>query len=776
MEKSLFPYTATICNNWKNMPPLLRREYSTMFQRPDNPQSWWYKAGLPLKFNTTHFKFHYTGTGPDAVLSEDISPLNGVPDLVDICAASFEKSYQALVSQLGYRVPYDDFWTKDNGGDERYDVYLFSGPWLGFTMAEYPIITAQSTAIVTPAYFGVNSRTYEFVGASEGKRYLETTCAHEFFHSVEYAYNIYSPLWFMEACSTWAEHTVYDGSEQGETDGSNYYRSQLIYWFQHPDWSLTMSDGWHEYGNVIWSIFLTEKYDPDIIRDVYETMAEGSYRELADFYDAFENRGTNLGAVFKEFTLWNYFTGNRYDKRFYSQGYKYPAVPIHLDNIHEKYPTRVDLDSEKAPEHLGARYIRFLPATGQETLSIKVNGSDVTKSDDLQSLSVWGTRGWGAKLVIYQRGRSPKTDEIFLFPRSQEGQRNFTNFGTEIEEVVLILSNLHPDLDVSGVSYSAGQQPAGRLSEPRLSRNDKGEVMVTWEPLDLSGIKEIAIVRKRFAPSEGDQDDTDIQVSEVYRAPDADNNGIPDENIDIVGKVAATDTVFVDKTTFMDVTTEQMGFDPQAVHYYYAVVPVSEYGIMGTPAISKGGITPVFSQPLEMVITTQPLAPGEWEVVLHTSQPLREPPELASIAPDGRRIPIKLSADNDQAWRGRLLLDVFSPTGIYTFVVSAKGRSGIVSTIIAEGGQFRYVNDAENQEVVCYPNPFRPGAGNLKFRPPGFQIKIYSVAGELVRELSSEESEWDGTNEKYQPVASGTYIYCAVSGEIERKGKIAVIR
>jgi hypothetical protein len=116
------------------------------------------------------------------------------------------------------------------------------------------------------------------------------------------------------------ERMVYDGSEQGETDGNNYYNSQLAYWFRYPDWSLTRFDGWHEYGDVIWSIFLTECYDVDIIREVFEDLSEGTYRELSNFYDAFDNRGTTLSVAFKEFTLWNYFTNYRYDSRFYSHG------------------------------------------------------------------------------------------------------------------------------------------------------------------------------------------------------------------------------------------------------------------------------------------------------------------------------------------------------------------------------------------------------------------------------------------------------------------------
>jgi len=785
-NKCLFPYISTITDNWKSIPPLMRNEIGAMFQRPDKPDSWWYVAGLPKIFVTPHFKFHYTTQGPDAVVSGDRDPLNGVPDLVDICAESFEKSYRVEVTELGYRAPYDDLWSKDNGGDERYDVYMFSGPWLGFTMPEEPV-SVQATAIASPLYFGINSKTYELVGASEGKRYIETTCCHEFFHSIQFAYNYNSDRWFMESSSTWMERMVYDGNEQGETDGNNYYSGQLNYWFRYPDWSLTRFDGWHEYGSVIWDIFLTERYDIGIVKDVFESMAEGTYRELANFNEAFTSRGTNLTSAFKEFTVWNYFTNSRYDKRFYLHGKEYPPVPVHLDDVISKYPMKTDLDTEKSPENFGARYIRFLPSEGQNNISIKIDGSDITDPDDLQRLDAIGTRGLGAKLIIYQKDRSPKVDEIMPFHKSQEGQRNYVNFGSEIQEVVLILSNLHPDLDLYSVSFSAGQQPSGKLSEPKLSRNDKGEIIVSWELLDISGIKEVAIVRKRFAPSESDQDDSNILLSEVYSAPDADGNGIPDGNINIVGKVSATDTTFVDNTTFNDIDTTVLGFDPQAIRYYYAVVPVSENSIMGIPAIAKGGITPIQSQSPSMFITTQLLAPGEWQIYLKSSEPLIQAPNLITIAPDGRRIPVKLEksalvppsngrTDNgNQFWQGKLLVDFFIPSGTYTYVASARNYTGMIGTYIEEGSEFQYTSK-EGKELLCYPNPFHLNIDkSVKFRPVGFQIKIYSISGELVKILQNTESEWDGKNDNGQPVASGTYIYLAEGNNIKKTGKVAVI-
>jgi hypothetical protein len=204
---------------------------------------------------------------------------------------------------------------------------------------------------------------------------------------------------------------------------------------------------------------------------------------------------------------------------------------------------------------------------------------------------------------------------------------------------------------------------------------------------------------------------------------------------------------------------------------------VSENGIMGIPAIAKNGITPIQNQAPSMFITTQLLAPGEWQIYLKSSEPLIQAPNLITIAPDGRRIPIKLekSINGNQFWQGKLLVEFLIPSGTYTYVASARNYTGMVGTYIEEGSEFQYTSK-EDKELLCYPNPFHLNIDkSVKFRPVGFQIKIYSISGELVRTLQNTESEWDGKNDNGQPVASGTYIYIAEGNNIKRTGKVAVI-
>lgn len=89
-------------------------------------------------------------------------------------------------------------------------------------------------------------------------------------------------------------------------------------------------------------------------------------------------------------------------------------------------------------------------------------------------------------------------------------------------------------------------------------------------------------------------------------------------------------------------------------------------------------------------------------------------------------------------------------------------------------------------EILVFPNPFemsRARDGTLKFTrlPTQVQIKIYNLAGELVKTLEKNNTvnriEWNGQNEKGEKVASGLYFYIITSTQDARviTGKFAII-
>jgi len=768
---------------------------------------------LPEKFSTPHFRLHYTRVGPHAPPLEDFHPRNGVPDYIDLCADAMERAYRVQIDLMGFKVPYIDFWAAQNGGDHKYDVYLFTFPALGITTADWFEGRVLSTALTVAPYFMINSRIYDYVGKAEGIRYLQTTCTHEFLHGVQFGYNAYMPIWFMEASATWIEVMTYDGGwiddgdtlpdpdEPNEVDAYDLYTHQLRRWFLIPDISLESRIGDHEYGSVIWALYMAERFGYDIIRQFYGNTTDGSYREMGNFYDVFTNNGTTLAEAFKTFTVWNYFTKNRANTATDMPGYKFahrfPPVAIHPNDVHTRYPVHVDFDSEEMPEHFASRYIVFRPGGVMPEFAVKIDGADLAPIDmrnlthtdrekiqsELDRHTFTGLRGWAAKFIIRKRNGTTEIKEAFTYQRSQEAQMTFKDFGGDIQEITLVLINMHPDVEQviipggtfgGAVSYTAGAPPIGMLSNATVSQGSSGPV-VTWELDDPAGIREVVIVRKRYRlQSETDVPQPFQSPDEVLAAADRDDNGIPEDDIEIVGRVSSIQTRFEDTTVFETINIES------EAHYYYAVVPVDAMGIMGTPSIVADSIVPgidaVNGAP-GFFIHTQPRGAGEWQVEVQSTQPLQSAPHLTVESPNKDDYTVFLTQETATKWIGTLRTNGFPPTGIYLYKIRGQTPLGVTGTQIWQGHTFNYIANSAERVVTVAPNPLYVAQGkHLSFYPNGLTVEIYDAFGSLVKVIDNA-SEWDCTNARGEMVCTGLYFFRATDGNgFQGTGKFCVVK
>ena len=697
-------------------------------------------------------------------------------------------------------------------------ISLFS-PALGITTADWFEGRVLSTALTVAPYFMINSRIYDYVGKMEGLRYLETTCTHEFLHGVQFGYNAYMPTWFMEASATWIELMTYDGGEiddgdtipdpdePNETNSYNYYIHQLRRWFQIPDISLESRIGDHEYGSVIWALYMTERFGYDIVRQFFGNTTDGSYREMGNFYDVFIDNGTTLAEAFKTFTVWNYFTHTRAytatEIRGYRNAHRFPPVAIHPTDVHASYPVRTDFDSESMPEHFSARYIVFRPAGIMPEFAIKIDGADLAPIDlrrfppedqsdirrELQRHNNTGLRGWAAKFVVRKRDGTTEIREAFTYQRSQEAQMTFKDFGGDIQEITLILINMHPDVErvvIPGgsfggsVSYMAGAPPTGRLSNAQVSQGSNGP-LVRWSIDDPTGIREVVVVRKRYMiQSETDVPQPFQSPDEVLAAADRNDNSIPDDDITVVGRLDVTQTQFEDTTVFESINVNSELFDPNNLHYYYAVVPIDAMELMGTPSIVPESISPrvdISNGAPAFFIHTQPHGTGEWNVEVQSTQPLQSAPQLTVEGPNRNEYNIFLTQETGTKWIGTLRTHGFPPTGIYLYKIRGQTPSGVTATRIWQGQTFSYVASRTNQNVTVAPNPLHAGQGkHLTFYPKGLTVEIYDALGNLIKVLNNA-SQWDCTNARGEMVCTGLYFFRATDGNgFQTTGKFCVVK
>ena len=410
-------------------------ELASILQRPEN---------LPYSFGGAHFLIHYATSGPDSVYhpGEDINPRDGVPDYVNGVAEILERVWYAEIDSLGFVMPITDF---GKGGDDRYDIYLrdLGLGYFGLTYPESLVQGYRASAYSELENDFSSSSRYRF-NPLDGAR---VTAAHEFFHAIQFAYDVFEyegfddlnpnndKPWWMEASAVWMEDVVYDDV--------NDYIGYLTYFYKLPWMSLTTfaSGGdrlFHPYASCVWPIFLCEKYeDVGILREIWEECGQVmGYNTLPATNTSLEARGSNLGATFQEFAVWNFHTGPLADTAaFYSEGDNYPAMDTtyFVPDLSSE-PSVMVPGSIQFPEQFAANYIVMdANPTAPGGVVVNFNGQGVAGQQ------------WRAALLGYKSNDSRWRD-IELNPSTGDGAGAWPGWNT-YRAIVLIptVTGLNPD-------------------------------------------------------------------------------------------------------------------------------------------------------------------------------------------------------------------------------------------------------------------------------------------------------------------------------------------
>jgi len=109
-----------------------------------------------------------------------------------------------------------------------------------------------------------------------------------------------------------------------------------------------------------------------------------------------------------------------------------------------------------------------------------------------------------------------------------------------------------------------------------------------------------------------------------------------------------------------------------------------------------------------------------------------------------------------------------------------------INSLTSNGFNLAVANKSPFKDAKYYPNPMQPSKGlnyakmNFANMPAGTRIKIYTILGQVVRDLEADASGiavWDGKNNAGEKAASGVYIVYMEDGNGNKKRiKIAVER
>ncbi len=312
-------------------------------------------------------------------------PDNNIPDYVDVVLATMTSVDQTYVD-AGYRRPLPD-GTK--GGDNKRDVYLEQIGDVGY----YGYCTTDDPDWTPSFHGGVygycvldNDYSTDEFGANTPLENMQVTAAHEYFHDVQFGYDIGDDNWFLEATATWAEDVLFD------TVNDNVF--YLKYGpMKKPGVALDSFKGLFHYGAWIFFRHLSDDYPAatggmaDIIREMWEQAdantdanptAPNKYSMQA-VKTVLANHATDLTTEFGEFVV-----GNRRPAGHYSdEGTEssYPASPLGgTTTLTQGAPKK-----RYAPEldHMTSKTFRFRPGSGLTDpawhLKVTVNANDTSK-------------------------------------------------------------------------------------------------------------------------------------------------------------------------------------------------------------------------------------------------------------------------------------------------------------------------------------------------------------------------------------------------------------
>ncbi len=377
---------------------------------------------------------HYVTTTANAVPVADAAGTIGVPDYVESVAGVIAGVWAFEVDELGYRAPKSDATSSNDGGGPELDVYLtnlgddglygyctsddprLNGGYRHFDFSAYCVLDND----FSPAEFGYRDTTLP----------LQVTAAHEFFHAVQFAYDLYEDAWFMEATATWIEDELYDTID----DNRQYLATSPL---SNPTIALDKSAGLRVYGDWIFFRYLSESLGagpavaPDVVREIW-LKADGAPggRDLfsSEAVAAVLNNSTKSGqpwsfaGAFRDFGAWNVAPA-----RFYSEGGAYGPVPIQV--FRTLTPGGSPFTSDGSLDHLTHRFIRIGRGRGVHAgarLRVSVSGppSGTTPS---------------ATLVVVADDGSVGLRPIVL-NRSGDGAAT-VGFGSEVRRIVVVLGN-----------------------------------------------------------------------------------------------------------------------------------------------------------------------------------------------------------------------------------------------------------------------------------------------------------------------------------------------
>jgi hypothetical protein len=355
--------------------------------------------------------------------------------------------------KAGYRAPKKD---GKRGGNAKRDIYLSD---LGAGLYGWCTTDQQNVGPPWQA-FAFCSLDNDYAPSQFGNRNtplenMRVTAAHEYFHAVQYAYDLGEDGWFMESTATWAEDEVYDGVD----DNRQYLRSGQM---GRPRAPMDEAN-FGAYGQWIFFRYLTERMTsskgglPTLVRDMWRAAQYTSARDrysLQAISNVLGKRDKTFGRTFAAFS-----EANRRPDRAYAEGASYPRASAFASPKLSRDQTSTGWKTVRL-DHLTSATAAFRRGDIDTGWKLRVE-ADLAPS----------VRGSRAVLTVHRATGAPSVKHIGL---DQDGDGQLTvSFGRSVERVEVTLVNASTRTTCGTTKGGGRWSCAGNPTDDDLSQRVK---------------------------------------------------------------------------------------------------------------------------------------------------------------------------------------------------------------------------------------------------------------------------------------------------------------
>jgi hypothetical protein len=312
---------------------------------------------------------HWVTAGAERVNLTD-SDADALPDYVETVYATVAQVWSYQTGAMGYRKPLPDGGTPTDAANPsaRIDIYL--ADLGGRDLYGYCVPEGSPTARQLPGYCVLDndySRKQYRIAPIDA---LRATAAHEFFHAIQFGYDVAEDIWFMEGTATWIEDEVYDSIN----DNVQYLPTSAIRFPRRP---ADLSVESHRYGSFLLFKYASERLGRNVVRQFWEhsDASRGRY-SLQAIRSVLAARGTSWPAFFAVFASWNSLPALSY-----TEGGRYPAPVFTLSRTLTRRATTTGWRTVSLP-HLSSSSIRVVPhprLSRRKNLLVEVDAPDTAR-------------------------------------------------------------------------------------------------------------------------------------------------------------------------------------------------------------------------------------------------------------------------------------------------------------------------------------------------------------------------------------------------------------